>query len=247
MNKTTINWCDYSWNPITGCTKIAQGCKFCYAEGIAKRFWGNRKFTDVRFHPERLSDPKLRSEKPLRIFVNSMSDLFHESLSFEIIEQVYDVIFDQLINYPQHTFLILTKRIERASGFYDWMHKRNRSTNWDNLHLCYSVSTQKDLEKINYLFMTDARVRGLSIEPQLEYIFDIPKVDWLIIGCESGRKRRPFYNSWARGIIDRNPNTPIWIKQIRDEKNNVIDDVNLFPKELQLRQLPHKFTLETKN
>lgn len=226
MNKTNINWCDYTWNPITGCTKIAQGCKFCYAETIAKRFWNGRDFSDVRFHEDRLNDKVLKSKTPKRIFVNSMSDPFHEKISYEQINSILKIIQ----SHPQHTFLVLTKRIERATNF-----------NYGdilNLHLCYSVSIQKDLENVKYLLMTNAKVKGLSIEPQLEDIFDIPKLDWLIVGCESGLKRRPFYNSWAKGIINRNPNTPIWIKQIRDEKNNVIDDINLFPPELQIRQLP---------
>lgn len=255
MQKTNINWADMVWNPITGCTKVNQGCKFCYAEGIANRFWKDRKFTDVQFHPERLNDKKLNSKKSVRIFVNSMSDLFHESLSFEIIEQIYDVIFDQLINYPQHTFLILTKRIQRAREFYEWMHMENRNTGWENIWLGYSASTQKDLEiGINDLFRINAKVRWLSLEPLLEPIdlfkadclnrgFSCEKIAWVVVGCESGSKRRECKNRWIDEIKTdcSDANVPLWIKQIQDEKNNVIEDVNLFPKELQKRELPIKF------
>jgi len=241
MNKTNINWCDFSWNPITGCTKIAQGCKFCYAERIANRFWKDRKFADVQFHPERLNDKKLNSKKPMRIFVNSMSDLFHESLSFEIIEQVYDVIFNQLINYPQHVFMILTKRTKRAKEFYEWMHKKHRSTDWGNVWFGFSASTQKDLDAgIDNLLEIDAMIKWLSIEPMLEEINSNPIVNWIVIGCEGGHNRRFFNNEWAVGLagIYRAMNIPVWIKQIRDEKNNVIEDVNLFPERLRIRQLP---------
>lgn len=229
MNKTTINWCDYSWNPITGCNKIAQGCKFCYAEEIANRFWGDRKFTDVQFHPKRLNDPKLRSKKPLKIFVNSMSDLFHERITDKEIMQV----FNEIQYAPQHTFLVLTKRIKRANDF-DY-------TLLPNLWCGYSASTNEDLfDNVYDLLNTNAKIKWLSIEPMLEPILGLPNVDWVVAGCESGKNRREFDNGWLMDLIEQCEitETPLWIKQIRDEKNNVIDDVNLFPKELQIRQLP---------
>jgi len=257
MNKTKINWCDYTWNPITGCTKIMSGCKNCYAESIAKRFWGERKFTDVQFHPERLNDPKLRSKKPMRIFVNSMSDLFHEKISFKIIENIYDLFFDRWICYPDITFMILTKRIKRALEFYDWMHDKNRNTAFDNVWFGYSASTQRDLNVgIDYLQKIDAKVRWLSLEPLVEPInilsilrgdiktqrhdqFFISKIKWVVVGSESGTRRRNFDNKWAESLIAqcKEVGVPIWIKQIWDKDNKVIEDINLFPKELQVRQL----------
>ena len=102
---TKIEWTDKVWNPVTGCTKVSQGCKNCYAERIAERFWGERKFTDVKCHPERLDIP-LHWRKPRRVFVNSMSDLFHEDVPFEFIDRV----FAHMGRTQHHTYQILTKR-----------------------------------------------------------------------------------------------------------------------------------------
>lgn len=102
-----------SWNPVTGCQKIAQGCRNCYAEAVANRFWGERKFTDVQTHADRLGLP-LRRRKPTCYFVNSMSDLFHEAVPFEFIAAVYGV----MAACPQHTFIILTKRPARMREFF---------------------------------------------------------------------------------------------------------------------------------
>jgi protein gp37 len=115
MTKSRIEWTDEVWNPVTGCTKVSQGCKHCYAETIAGRFWetqykpnedgGPRKFTDIRVHAERLMEP-LKWKKPRRVFVNSMSDLFHETIIEEFIDQVFEV----MAKAEQHTFIVLTKR-----------------------------------------------------------------------------------------------------------------------------------------
>ena len=106
---TKIEWADETWNPVTGCTKVSAGCKNCYAERIAKRFWGERKFTDIRCHPERLEIP-LHWKKPRRIFVCSMSDLFHIDIPIAFPSQIFSVIK----RCPQHTFQILTKRPKLA-------------------------------------------------------------------------------------------------------------------------------------
>src|SRR3990167_9713762 len=108
MTKTSIEWADEVWNPVTGCTKVSQGCKNCYAERIAERFWGDRKFTDVQMHEDRLRAP-LHWKKPRRIFVNSMSDLFHPAVPASFIHAVYYVMTES----KQHTFIVLTKRPER--------------------------------------------------------------------------------------------------------------------------------------
>jgi len=109
---TSIEWTDATWSPVTGCTKVSAGCKHCYAEGVAERFWGERKFTDVRCHPERLEAP-LHWRKPRRVFVNSMSDLFHEDVPDEFIDRVFAV----MALAPQHTFQVLTKRPERMRAW----------------------------------------------------------------------------------------------------------------------------------
>lgn len=118
---TTIEWTHFpgytgkSWNPVTGCQKVASGCKNCYAEAVANRFWKDRKFTDVRTHADRLREPLLR-KKPTCYFVNSMSDLFHEAVPFEFIAAVFGV----MAACPQHLFIILTKRLRRMREFMEW-------------------------------------------------------------------------------------------------------------------------------
>lgn len=112
MTRSKIEWTDETWNPVTGCTKVSAGCKDCYAEGVADRFWGERKFTDVRTHVDRLDAP-LRWRKPRRVFVNSMSDLFHDDVRDDFIDRVFATM--QLA--PHHTFQILTKRPERMRDY----------------------------------------------------------------------------------------------------------------------------------
>lgn len=113
---TKIEWTDETWNPLSGCAKISAGCKNCYAADIAHRFWGDRKFSDVLFHPERLEQP-LRWRKPRKVFVNSMSDLFHESVSFDKIAAIFGV----MSTCTDHTFQVLTKRPDRMSNFFEWL------------------------------------------------------------------------------------------------------------------------------
>lgn len=195
MQKTNISWSDVVWNPTTGCTKIAQGCKNCYAETMFNRlsemdFKGNiykgRKFTDVQIHPERLEEP-LHWRKPYRVFVDSMSDLFHEKINFEFIEKIFKV----MQSCKQHTFQILTKRPERMKEFIntyysskDYMGNPN-----GNIWLGVSVSTQEDAGKnIPILLETPAAVRWVSAEPMLEEIDlrkYIHKLNWIVVGAES--------------------------------------------------------------
>jgi protein gp37 len=118
MGKTSIEWAEQTWNPITGCAKVSAGCKNCYAETIAKRFWGDRKFTDVRFHPDRLEQP-LRWRKPRMVFVNSMSDLFHEDVTNAQIAAVFGI----MAATPQHTYQVLTKRPERMVEWFGWVNR----------------------------------------------------------------------------------------------------------------------------
>lgn len=114
-DKSGIEWTDATWNPVTGCTKVSQGCKHCYAERIWKRPYPNRAFTDVQCHPDRLGQP-MRWSKPRRIFVNSMSDLFHEAVPFEFIAAIFAIMGVT----TRHTYQILTKRPERMLEFFRW-------------------------------------------------------------------------------------------------------------------------------
>lgn len=193
MGKTAIEWCDKVWNPITGCTKISEGCRNCYAERVAKRFWGERKFSEVRCHAERLEQP-LHWRRPQRVFVNSMSDLFHEDVPNEFIDR----IFAAMALCPQHQFQILTKRPERMAEYCSALAGREvrvslaitRTPLWDrglasertvamiedlmakgllpNVWLGVSVEDQETAdERIPILLQTPAAVRWLSVEPIL--------------------------------------------------------------------------------
>lgn len=182
---TDIEWTDKTWNPVTGCTKVSAGCKNCYAETVANRFWGERKFTDVQTHPDRLDAP-LRWRKPRRVFVNSMSDLFHEDVPDEFIDRVFAV----MALSPQYTFQVLTKRPVRMRSYCRTLgrhHESDRvsiaakslggSFRWTlgacgwhlpNVWLGVSVENQAAAEeRIPLLLQTPAAVRFLSCEPLL--------------------------------------------------------------------------------
>jgi protein gp37 len=166
---TGIQWTDQTWNPITGCDKISAGCAHCYATDIAKRFWGDRPFSDVQFHPERLQQP-LRWRKPRMVFVNSMSDLFHESVTDEQLNQVFDV----MAATQYHTYQILTKRPERMLEFMAtkklWPQEK-----LPNVWLGVTVENQRTADqRIPLLLQTPAAVRFLSCEPLLETVNLMP-------------------------------------------------------------------------
>ncbi len=174
--KTKIEWTDRTWNPVTGCSKVSEGCRNCYAERHARRFWGERKFTDVQCHPDRLDQP-LHWRKPSRIFVNSMSDLFHKDVPDEFISKVIWTIK----RCPQHTFQILTKRPERMRIYMNILNDQNKNRGdkyWpiNNLWLGVSAEDQKTAdERIPLLLQTPAAVRFVSYEPALGPI-DLEKV-----------------------------------------------------------------------
>ena len=164
MGKTSIEWADAVWNPVTGCTKVSAGCKNCYAERIANRFWGQREFSDVRCHGDRLNDPCLM-RKPQKIFVNSMSDLFHKDVPTSFIDDVFRAIKDPACR--QHTFIILTKRPERMCNYFE----DNGLEAFRNVWLGVSVENQRAAdERIPFLLETPATVRFVSVEPMLEQI-----------------------------------------------------------------------------
>lgn len=173
MAKTSIEWATDVWNPTTGCAKVSQGCAHCYAETIAKRFWGERKFTDVQCHPDRLEQP-LHWRKPRRVFVNSMSDLFHKDVPLDFILRVWMV----MARACDYTFMILTKRPERMLMFVNeylpgtWglatMNMRLLDKPIPNVWLGVSVEDQRTAdERIPLLMKTPAAVRFVSAEPLL--------------------------------------------------------------------------------
>ena len=191
---TTIEWTDKTWNPTTGCTKISPGCKFCYAETITKRFHTNfPNGFDFTLHPERLGEP-LKWRKPSRIFVNSMSDLFHEQMPVDFLVQVFEV----MKKADRHIFQILTKRHERLvelAPLLPWP---------DNVWMGVSVENQKYVHRVDYLRQIPAKVRFLSCEPLLGPLeLDLTDIHWVITGGESGPKHRPVKEEWVRSIRDQ--------------------------------------------
>ncbi len=198
MGETIISWANQTWNPVTGCTKISAGCANCYAERLSlMRGWSTKPWTKgneadtIKLHPERLG--KLRAiKKPSRIFVNSMSDMFHESVPDSFLSE----IFDTMIFYPQHTFQILTKRPERAATWPGpWA---------SNIWLGTSIENKRALPRLDDLKRSKAARKFVSFEPLLEDIehFDATGIDWVIVGGESGPGYRPMEHSWARRIRD---------------------------------------------
>ena len=192
--KTAIEWTDKTWNPTTGCNKVSPGCKHCYAEAITKRF--PDKFPngfEFTLREDRLNDPK-RWRAPSMVFVNSMSDLFHELMPLPFLEQIFDV----MAACPQHTFQILTKRHERLLELAPLL-------TWpDNVWMGVSVENQKYVHRVDYLRQVPAKVRFLSCEPLLGPLeLDLTGIHWVITGGESGPKHRPIDEVWVRSIRDQ--------------------------------------------
>lgn len=196
---SSIEWTDVTWNPVTGCSKVSEGCRNCYAERMALRLqkMGQPRYTNgfqVTIHPESLNQP-LKWSKPRMVFVNSMSDLFHEKVSFEFITKVFDV----MNNTPKHTYQILTKRPERVADVAS-------SLKWTpNIWIGTSVENEKVSDRINDLRQVPAHIRFLSCEPLLGPLQDInlQGIHWVIVGGESGPGSRPMSDDWVRSIRDQ--------------------------------------------
>jgi protein gp37 len=188
---TTIEWTDKTWNPTVGCNKVSPGCKHCYAETITKRFHQNfPNGFDFTLHPERLDEPR-RWRKPSRVFVNSMSDLFHERMPLGFLQEIFDVMEE----CPQHVFQILTKRHER-------MLELAPQLSWsENVWMGVSVEAQDYVHRVDYLRRVPARVRFLSCEPLLGPLeFNLEGIHWVIVGGESGPGHRTIEADWVRSI-----------------------------------------------
>ena len=198
--RSKIEWTEHTWNPITGCTKISPGCKFCYAEVLAKRLQkmrapGYQNGFKLTLHPERLNDP-LKRKKPTMWFVNSMSDLFHDRVPFEFIDDVFKTISLT----PQHRYQVLTKRAERMRRYFS-----SRAVP-SNVWIGTSVENKEHgVPRIAVLRAIQAKVRFLSIEPLLEDIgdIDLAGMSWVIVGGESGSRARPMHPDWVRSIRDQ--------------------------------------------
>ena len=210
-DKSAIEWTDATWNPVTGCTKVSPGCKNCYAERLALRLraMGNPRYRNVfavTLHPDQLELP-LRWRRPRRIFVNSMSDLFHEAVRDDFINQVFDV----MKRADWHIFQVLTKRSRRLAALAP-------SLSWaPNIWQGVSVENARYTQRVRDLQTVPAAVRFLSVEPLIGPIQDLPltDIDWVIVGGESGGQRRPMAPEWARNIRDqcRAADVPFFFKQ----------------------------------
>jgi protein gp37 len=213
---TTIEWTDATWNPVRGCTKISAGCKNCYAERFAERFRGvpGHPFEqgfNIRLVPEKLTEP-LKWKESRMIFVNSMSDLFHDQIPDEYIERVVRVM--TLANW--HTFQVLTKRGSRLGRLLRG--KLKFATECAHIWWGVSVENKRDgVPRIKYLQNAPAQVRFLSVEPLLEDVgrLDLTGISWVIVGGESGPRSRPLQAEWVRSLRDQctSANVPFFFKQ----------------------------------
>ncbi|MEO6668704.1 MAG: phage Gp37/Gp68 family protein [Ferruginibacter sp.] len=191
-----MEWTEMTWNPTTGCNKISAGCKYCYAEVMTRRLeaMGIEKYKDgfkVRIHDDSLQTP-YSWKKPKVVFVNSMSDLFHPKVPLDFIRKVFFVMNDT----PQHTYQVLTKRADRLFEFHEQL------TWTDNIWMGVSVEDERVIERIDFLRETNAKTKFLSCEPLIGPLkkMNLAKIDWVIVGGESGRTPRPMNAEWVLDI-----------------------------------------------
>jgi protein gp37 len=209
-NNSAIEWTDSTWNPVTGCSKVSPGCKHCYAERMAKRLQAMgqpnyRNGFDLTLQPQMLDLP-LHWKKPQRIFVNSMSDLFHRGVPLDYIQRVFDV----MRRAHWHRFQVLTKRAERLAEL-DGERRVNMvvlpgALAWEpNIWMGVSVESAEFVHRIGYLRQTRAHVKFVSFEPLLGPLkrLDLRGIDWAIVGGESGPNARPMDPAWATDIRDQ--------------------------------------------
>ena len=199
MAQSKIEWTEMTWNPTTGCNKISAGCKFCYAEVMARRLkaMGVEKYKDgfkLALHEDTLFTP-FTWKSPKIVFVNSMSDLFHKDIPLSFLKKIFKVMNDN----PQHVFQVLTKRA-------DILLKYHKKLNWThNIWMGVSVENEKFIERIDLLRETNARTKFLSCEPLIGPLpnLNLEKIDWVIVGGESGRKPRPMEPDWVIDIQEQ--------------------------------------------
>jgi protein gp37 len=201
MAQSRIEWTELTWNPVTGCSKISAGCKFCYAEVMARRLkaMGVQKYQKgfkLAIHPEVLAEPYTWRGSKI-VFVNSMSDLFHSDVPIEFIQEVFTVMNEN----PQHVFQVLTKRADLLLEYdkaklLKWTH---------NIWMGVSVEDARVKGRINLLRQTKAKTKFLSLEPLIGPLhkLNLRNIDWVIVGGESGRKPRPMNVDWVLDIQEQ--------------------------------------------
>ena len=247
MAKSKIEWTERTWNPITGCSKISEGCAHCYAERMAHRLRGRYGYPSddpfrVTFHPDRLTEP-LRWKKPSTIFVCSMSDICHPDINAPDAARVWRVM--QYASW--HRFLVLTKRPAEVGGLLSWCGYALRH------HIWFGVTCENQQrvdERIPILLRTPVRHTWASFEPLLGPIdasnylrnasgFASDSLMWAVIGCESGPRRRPMRLEWAEDIVHqcREAQVPCFVKQL-PINGKVSHNPAEWPEALRVRQLP---------
>lgn len=198
-DRSSIEWTEATWNPVTGCDQVSPGCAHCYAKTFAERWRGvpghpYEQGFDLRMWPERLEQP-LRWRRPRMIFVNSMSDLFHERVPADFIKRVFAVMAEA----EQHTFQVLTKRHERLVELAP-------DLPWPpNVWMGVSIENRRFVHRADYLREVQAAIRFISAEPLLGPLegLDLNRISWLIAGGESGPGRRPVREEWIAELRDR--------------------------------------------
>jgi len=209
--RSNIEWTEMTWNPVTGCTKISQGCKHCYAERMARRLeaMGSDRYRNgfnVTLHPDLLDVPR-RWRQARIVFVNSMSDLFHDDIPLAYIQRVFATMRD----CPHHTFQVLTKRSERLAKLAPQLPWPN------NVWMGVSVEDARVIHRVADLQSVPAAVRFLSLEPLIEPLDALPLegIHWAIVGGESGPRARPLRKEWVTSIFRqcRAARVPFFFKQ----------------------------------
>ena len=201
MQKTKIEWSDLTWNPVSGCTEVSPGCDNCYAKAIAERWRGGNAFPngfDVTMRPKKLNEPK-SWKKPSMVFVNSMSDLFHNEITDDFLVRIWETMLEA----DHHIYMILTKRVNRMKYKIRTLSLQTRRHIW----LGCSVENQTLADgRIPTLVSIDTPIKFLSCEPllgPLNLSLWLPNIQWVITGGESGRKPRRAAYDWFRGIRDQ--------------------------------------------
>ncbi len=223
--QSAIEWTETTWNPVSGCSKISEGCLNCYAERMAKRLkaMGQKRYRngfEVTLHPDALDEP-YSWKKPRVVFVNSMSDLFHEDIDLDFIQQVFSVMNAN----QRHTFQVLTKRSEmlrEIAPLLEWS---------DNIWMGVTLENNSYVHRADDLRTIDAAVRFLSLEPLLGPLpdLDLREIDWAIVGGESGPRARPIEAEWVKAIREQciAQRVPFFFKQwggVNKKKNGRILD-----------------------
>ena len=266
MKESRIEWTEATWNPLRGCSRVSVGCRFCYAERVAERWskkgqpyeglvvpskkvGGHPRWTGEIMLVEHMLDEPRKWKQGKLIFVNSMSDLFHEKVPVSYIERIFEVMRET----PQHTYQVLTKRDRRLlklSALIDWP---------DNVWMGVSVEDDRVLDRIARLQQTGAKLKFLSLEPLIGPIDlrenintgldPLAGMDWVIVGGESGQQARMMDASWAVDIVNqcKAAEVPVFVKQMGTEwwrrhygvgKSFKGDDFHAFPPKLRVREYP---------